>query len=898
MHCETMRSSAIVSTVENDEDESIYEDCVQWPSKVVNRTSPGGNTASQNVSHSSSSSRRQTSSTPQPTRRQNDRHQSSGNAVKNTKPRRSQDDGEEDSLTPPGTLFAFDRAKIVRPTPVDKGSVPMQNNDDLPPAAPTTGPAFFPPPKTSPSNQQHRRSSDGHDARPPSGQTGPTLPTSKIRRHPSMAKSGEDDDKPPAAPAGPSFPSSRRQQQNHRKEPTPMMPQDGRHNQIPDKDRSQSSRSSLGVDSQRKQQLHRKDATAMNGQNGRYGHPNPEKDMSQRSSRSSLSAYSKKSVADQHDHQRDQPQKPKRTAKDETIQLIAREIVNSFQEVGINEADDAIDEIMKRGEERRKIYYDQKQKEEKEQQQRGNKASNMNSNNEEQHRRPQQQQQQQQPQQQRMPNGDQNQGNFVPVSPPPRSSVQGRDPKPLIYDLQDRVESGGTPKPMIAKPKASVQGMPFEPLGQQRPTRQQQLQGYSSDKRNLNSPDNDVAELSMEEIKRGVMEQIPQSIKNQIPEEGWNQIFAQPSMGAISEETSKSSTTMTSAQQLQQRRRHQQRRVDPALVSPAVKGHSSSSKRKDAWRRDDDDSDVAALVDKLNIIVGSSGSSDSGGEELDDLSECSDLTGLTGAFTETSSKYLGGSAWSFYSNADTRTKTSKISRPAASPPPSRPDSPTVCKTPESSSRRQRKQLSVSFKKVQVRYYEIIPTDNPAVQSGPAIGIGWKYQKGSTMYVDEYEAMKLEMSGGKPPRKSYALVMPREVRVAILKELGYTEKEVSSMIRKILRTKNQRRQTVNNLGVAGIAGMEEAIENAKKKVFNLVMPFGGSGGGGVRLQEQPKEKRDKTKTASEKKKQGKSKRLSTKVALENNKDLDVLTNEARLLQHVKRVSLSQAKNIDK
>jgi hypothetical protein len=79
-------------------------------------------------------------------------------------------------------------------------------------------------------------------------------------------------------------------------------------------------------------------------------------------------------------------------------------------------------------------------------------------------------------------------------------------------------------------------------------------------------------------------------------------------------------------------------------------------------------------------------------------------------------------------------------------------------------------------------------------------------------VDEFE------QGRGFPRSSDELVLCRATREKILKDAGYTQKEIADMVRTILKAKNQRKQTVNNLNAQGV---EEAVESARKRVSRLL-----------------------------------------------------------------------------
>ena len=120
---------------------------------------------------------------------------------------------------------------------------------------------------------------------------------------------------------------------------------------------------------------------------------------------------------------------------------------------------------------------------------------------------------------------------------------------------------------------------------------------------------------------------------------------------------------------------------------------------------------------------------------------------------------------------------------------------------------------VHFGRVQVRLYERVLDINPAVTNGAAVGIGWRYRKGGVMTVDEWDEQR-----GAGVRHHSQLVMPRHVRESILKDWGYKQKDIAGATRNILKAKQERLVTVQNLNSQG---MEEALERASRKVKGLL-----------------------------------------------------------------------------
>jgi hypothetical protein len=115
----------------------------------------------------------------------------------------------------------------------------------------------------------------------------------------------------------------------------------------------------------------------------------------------------------------------------------------------------------------------------------------------------------------------------------------------------------------------------------------------------------------------------------------------------------------------------------------------------------------------------------------------------------------------------------------------------------------------------VRYYERILEINPAVTSGPAIGIGWKFKRGGSIHVDDWELQR-----GGNLRRSTELIIPRPARESMLKNAGYNPKQIAEAVRIIRKAKDRRKITVQNLG-AGTEAMEETVEAASRRIKGLL-----------------------------------------------------------------------------
>ena len=121
---------------------------------------------------------------------------------------------------------------------------------------------------------------------------------------------------------------------------------------------------------------------------------------------------------------------------------------------------------------------------------------------------------------------------------------------------------------------------------------------------------------------------------------------------------------------------------------------------------------------------------------------------------------------------------------------------------------------VKFGNVDIRIYERVLGDNPC-SAGPPVSIGWRYNIKNSMSLSDFEKKRL-----KTRKNSQDLVLSRERREAILMHVGYSRAELAERIRKNVKVKNQRRQTVNNLSVAKA---EEVAEIVKRKFLHIVRP---------------------------------------------------------------------------
>ena len=93
----------------------------------------------------------------------------------------------------------------------------------------------------------------------------------------------------------------------------------------------------------------------------------------------------------------------------------------------------------------------------------------------------------------------------------------------------------------------------------------------------------------------------------------------------------------------------------------------------------------------------------------------------------------------------------------------------------------------------------------------ARSIEWEYDPEPVIVpVEEFEEYR-------PPRRTqFELMLSREERHEILEdEWKVPQKDIANAIRMNIKTKNQRRRTLNNIG--RVSDMEEKMENVRRKL---------------------------------------------------------------------------------
>ena len=228
--------------------------------------------------------------------------------------------------------------------------------------------------------------------------------------------------------------------------------------------------------------------------------------------------------------------------------------------------------------------------------------------------------------------------------------------------------------------------------------------------------------------------------------------------------------------------------LDVSNHACSMDGQSRSSARSSGVWTDSSDTQGSQSLQEYLANLKEISSSDSEQSD-DDCSVLSDISGLTEVFPEDSER-----------SAKVKVHRSKVLLEAV---------PTTLQVEEKQDKKARK---VVFDRVIVRKYERILCDNPAVSSGPSLGVGWRYKPQTPVRVDHYEK-------NRAPRKAGSqLILSREHREKLVRRMGHSDREIAEMVRSVNKTKNQRRQTLNNLGVEK---MEFAVESAKRRLKSFL-----------------------------------------------------------------------------
>jgi hypothetical protein len=306
--------------------------------------------------------------------------------------------------------------------------------------------------------------------------------------------------------------------------------------------------------------------------------------------------------------------------------------------------------------------------------------------------------------------------------------------------------------------------------------------------------DKDQVQFSVEEIKHMVLDSLPSEVKNMVPPETWDRIFNEASEDEII--SVQRTTTEEDISDL------------VSYISVCVQRETRGRPRGDS-----DVSDIAhpnveparrpSRMDAVALTVPRRAITEENGHKEE---EPIDAAAERGGGRHSSVNLATGQPTRSLLPMD---PPSRQNKPGTSVPPSTELATSVPQPAMASGERR-----IGFSFVEIRYYEQILADNPAVTSGPPVGIGWKYR---VMKNDNtVDAWELRQS---PHRRFLTgLVITRHERTNLLYDLGYSQREIALGVRDILKIKNKRKQTYNNLR---FQNMEEMMESSSRRFKNVL-----------------------------------------------------------------------------
>jgi hypothetical protein len=133
--------------------------------------------------------------------------------------------------------------------------------------------------------------------------------------------------------------------------------------------------------------------------------------------------------------------------------------------------------------------------------------------------------------------------------------------------------------------------------------------------------------------------------------------------------------------------------------------------------------------------------------------------------------------------------------------------------------------TVSFGNMQIREYNIALSDHPSCSYGPPIQLSWDYQEKEVIPVTQYDEDRIK----KGRRGGHELLLSfYERHVMLIKQAGYTKREIKETMKEVERVKRERR--VTDLFLPAMP-LDETMENVVDKVKTYFNLFGTGGGGG-------------------------------------------------------------------
>ena len=121
---------------------------------------------------------------------------------------------------------------------------------------------------------------------------------------------------------------------------------------------------------------------------------------------------------------------------------------------------------------------------------------------------------------------------------------------------------------------------------------------------------------------------------------------------------------------------------------------------------------------------------------------------------------------------------------------------------------------VNFDVVRIHEHPILLGDNPGGLRGPPLTLDWHAQATFEMTVDDYESRR-------PVRRTKEeCAMPVSARMEILREFGYSRREIVALTKPVNQARARRKATAQAWRLAYVEELVESVARKTKNVLTL------------------------------------------------------------------------------
>ena len=103
---------------------------------------------------------------------------------------------------------------------------------------------------------------------------------------------------------------------------------------------------------------------------------------------------------------------------------------------------------------------------------------------------------------------------------------------------------------------------------------------------------------------------------------------------------------------------------------------------------------------------------------------------------------------------------------------------------------------IQFDTIEIRTYPVVLSNNPACEYGPSIELGWNYNKEEATHktirrVSQYEKERFGKRRREKPGRPSQMYLSQVRREAILRDLGFSDKDVKKAMKDKRKARRQR-----------------------------------------------------------------------------------------------------------